>query len=99
MEIDCLGFSVWSSPLHGSTSACLHRCWGLIQAQTRRREIALRLIHQKKTMAYINQRLRNLGADILFQEEFEEISTIERKARYLCNFASLKEELNQEMPL
>ena len=44
-----------------------------------RREIALRLVHQKKTMAYINQRLRDLGADILFQEEFEEISTIDRK--------------------
>ena len=69
------------------------------QVEFGQREIAFRLIHQKKTMAYINQRLRDLGADILFQEEFEELSTIERKARYLRNFASVKEELNQEMPL
>ena len=68
------------------------------QVEFGRGEIALRLIHQKKSLAFINQRLRDLGANILFQDEYDDISLLVNKSRYICNFTSLKEELNREMP-
>ena len=64
------------------------------QVEFGRREIALRLIHQKKSLAFINQRLRDLGANILFQDEYDDITLLVNKSRYICNFTSLKEELN-----
>ena len=63
-----------------------------------RREIALRLIHLKNSRVSINQRLRDLGANILFQEQYDEISQLNNKARYLLNFDTLKIEFNREMP-
>ena len=41
------------------------------------REIALKLIHTGNSLASINQqRLRDLGADIIFQEQYDNISQL-----------------------
>ena len=62
-----------------------------------RQEIVLKQIHTWNSLASINQRLRDLGADILFQEQYNDISQLCNRSQYILNFKKLKDEFNQDM--
>jgi len=61
-------------------------------------EIVLRLSIDKKSLSYVNQKLRDLDADILSSEQYDDIIALDRKGRKLDNFKQLKMDLNKEMP-
>ena len=58
----------------------------------------MRLSIDKKSLSYVNQKLRDLDADIFLSEQYDDIMALKRKGRKLDNLNKLKKEFNREMP-